>query len=111
MNIARRAGQSSTARYKVADLEMDVPNRIVVRAGKEIMLTVTEFALLELLMANQDKVLSRSYISAAVWGIQFDRGTNVVTVYINYLRSKIDKGFDPPLIYTVVGEGYVLKVP
>lgn len=97
--------------YKVADLEVDVFRRSVRRAGKMIILSSTEFSLLELLIANKDRVLSRSFISSSVWGNNFETGTNVVAVYINYLRSKIDKGFDPPLIYTVVNEGYVLREP
>lgn len=95
--------------YRVADLEMNCYNRSVYRNGKEISLTVKEFALLEVLMANKDRVLSRAHMSETVWGIDFNRGTNLVDVYINYLRAKVDKGFSHPLIYTVVGVGYVLK--
>jgi two-component system, OmpR family, copper resistance phosphate regulon response regulator CusR len=81
----------------------------VVRNGKRIALTATEFALLELLMRNKNQVLPRQYISEAVWGIGFDRRTNLVDVYINYLRHKIDAGSDERLIHTVVGKGYMLR--
>jgi two-component system copper resistance phosphate regulon response regulator CusR len=65
--------------------------------------------LLEVLMYNKNRVLSRVYIAEAVWGINFNRGTNLIDVYINYLRSKIDKGFDKQLIHTVIGMGYMIK--
>jgi two-component system, OmpR family, copper resistance phosphate regulon response regulator CusR len=107
----RRSNAVQVFFHKVSDLEVDVFRRSVRRAGKLIILSATEFSLLELLIANKDRVLSRAFISSAVWGTNFDTGTNVVAVYINYLRSKIDKGFDPPLIYTVVNEGYVLREP
>jgi DNA-binding response OmpR family regulator len=68
-----------------------------------------EFGLLEFLMKNSGKVLSRAIIAQNVWGISFDTGTNFVDVYINYLRNKIDKGFSPKLIHTIIGEGYVFK--
>lgn len=107
----RRSRPVTVFLYKVADLEVDIYRRAVHRAGRQIILTSTEFSLLELLIANKDKVLSRAFISESVWGINFDRGTNVVTVYINYLRAKIDKGFSPPLIHTMINEGYILKEP
>ena len=107
----RRSRPVTVFLYKVADLEVDIYRRTVHRAGRQIILTSTEFSLLELLIANKDKVLSRAFISESVWGINFDRGTNVVTVYINYLRAKIDKGFSPPLIHTMINEGYILKEP
>ena len=95
--------------YQVADLEVDSYKRAVKRAGKEILLTAKEFSLLELLIVNKNRVLSRTHIAETVWGIDYDRGTNFIDVYINYLRSKIDKGFEPILIHTVIGMGYVLK--
>ncbi|HTJ12751.1 MAG TPA: response regulator transcription factor [Dinghuibacter sp.] len=94
---------------KVADLEIDIYQKKAWRAGKEILLTAKEFALLDLLVQNKDSVLSRSSIAEAVWGIDFNRRTNLIDVYINYLREKIDKGFGKPLIHTVIGMGYVLK--
>jgi DNA-binding response OmpR family regulator len=95
--------------YKIADLAVDSYKKTVYRADKPIALSAKEFALLELLIVNKNRVLSRSYIGEAVWGINYDRGTNLIDVYINYLRTKIDKGFVPPLIHTVIGMGYVLK--
>lgn len=95
--------------YRVADLEVDAYKRSVRRAGKEVLLTAKEFSLLELLCVNKDRVLSRTYIAESVWGINYDRGTNLIDVYINYLRQKIDKGSSRPLIHTVIGMGYVLK--
>lgn len=95
--------------YRADDLEMDVFRKTVTRAGKTILLTVKEFTLLEVLMANKNRVLSRVYIAEAVWGINFNRGTNLIDVYINYLRAKIDKGFPKQLIHTIVGMGYIIK--
>ncbi|KAA5532366.1 response regulator transcription factor [Taibaiella lutea] len=92
-----------------ADLSMDIDTKITARAGKEIVLTATEFRLLEYLLRNQAKVLSRMDILEYVWGVTFNMSTNVVDVYINYLRKKIDKDFEPKLIQTVVGMGYILK--
>jgi two-component system copper resistance phosphate regulon response regulator CusR len=95
--------------YQIADLEMDCFRKTVTRAGKIIILTVKEYTLLEVLMCNKNRVLSRVYIAEAVWGINFNRGTNLIDVYINYLRAKIDKGYDKQLINTVVGMGYIIK--
>lgn len=95
--------------YKIADLEMDSYKKTVTRSGKEIILTAKEFSLLELLIVNKNRVLSRNHIAEAVWGINYDRGTNLIDVYINYLRGKIDKGFNQQLIHTVISMGYVLK--
>lgn len=95
--------------YQVADLVMDCYNHSVHRNKKEIMLTVKEYALLEVLMINKNRALSRTYLAETVWGIDFNRGTNLIDVYINYLRAKIDKGFEKPLIHTVIGVGYVMK--
>ena len=95
--------------YRVADLEVDAYRRTAQRAGKEIVLTAKEFSLLEFLCINKNRVLSRAYIAESVWGSNYDKGTNLIDVYINYLRSKTDKGSDTPLIHTVIGMGYVLK--
>ena len=95
--------------YRIADLEVDAYRKTARRAGKEILLTAKEFSLLELLIVNKNRVLSRTFIAETVWGINYDRGTNLIDVYINYLRSKIDKGFGSSLIHTVIGMGYVLK--
>jgi DNA-binding response OmpR family regulator len=107
--IRRRLVAPSFAMYKIADLEMDCYKKAVKRGGKDIMLTSKEFTLLEVLMANKGRVLSRAYIAEAVWGIDFNRGTNLIDVYINYLRKKIDKGAAVQLIHTIIGMGYVVK--
>lgn len=111
INALYRRGNTltTTTVYRVADLELNSYNRSVYRDGKEIFLTVKEFSLLEVLMTNRNRVLSRAHMAEVVWGIDFDRGTNLIDVYINYLRTKIDKGFAYPLIHTVVGVGYVLR--
>jgi len=95
--------------YKVADLQMDCYRKTITRAGNMIILTVKEFTLLEVLMYNKNRVLSRTYIAESVWGINFNRGTNLIDVYINYLRIKIDKGYDRQLIQTIIGMGYMIR--
>ncbi len=94
---------------KVADLELDTEYKSVKRGGKPIELTAKEFHLLEYLMRNEGKVLSRADIAEKIWDISFDTGTNVIDLYIFYLRKKIDKDFSQKLIHTQVGMGYVLK--
>lgn len=96
-------------KYHFADLELDTETKLVTRAGKMITLTSKEFRLLEFLMANPGRVLSRTSILESVWDANIDLNTNVVEVYINYLRNKIDKGFKKKLIHTLIGMGYVLK--
>lgn len=91
------------------DLELDTNTKIVKRAQQEIHLTSTEFRLLEFFLQNQNRVLNRIEILENVWDINFNLGTNVVDVYVNYLRNKIDKDFDTKLIHTVIGMGYVLR--
>lgn len=94
---------------KVADLEMNLENKEVYRGQHKINLTAKEFQLLEFLLRNKNKVVSRVDIAVNVWDIDFDTNTNVIDVYINYLRNKIDKQFTPKLIQTQVGMGYILK--
>lgn len=94
----------------VADLEVDLDSKEVKRAGTLIPLTAKEFALLEYLISNRNKVLSREEIALNVWDIDFDSRTNVIDVYINYLRRKLDKNYSPKLIHTQTGMGYILKV-
>jgi len=94
---------------KVADLELNAQTKIVKRQGKSIELTAKEFSLLELLMRNKEKVISRSEIAEKIWDINFDTGTNVIDVYINFLRKKVDKNHSHKLIHTHIGMGYVLK--
>ncbi len=93
----------------ISDLELDSDTKLVKRAGKEIYLTSTEFRLLEYLLKNRNRVLNRVDILENVWDINFNIGTNVVDVYVNYLRNKIDKGFELKLIHTVIGMGYILR--
>jgi two-component system copper resistance phosphate regulon response regulator CusR len=95
--------------YRVDDLEMDCFRKTVTRNGKVILLTAKEFTLLEVLMVNKNRVLSRVSIAESVWGISFNRGTNLIDVYINYLRAKVDKGYANQLIHTVIGMGYIIK--
>ncbi len=95
----------------VADLELDLLRRRAARAGKRIELTAKEFALLELLMRRQGEVLPRSLIASQVWDMNFDSDTNVIDVAVRRLRGKIDDGFEPKLIHTVRGMGYVLEAP
>lgn len=94
---------------KVADLEMNLDNKEVFRGDQKIILTAKEFQLLEYLLRNKNKVVSRADIAINVWEIDFDTNTNVIDVYINYLRNKIDKQFMLKLIQTQVGMGYILK--
>lgn len=96
---------------RVADLEMNLDTKEVVRAGQGITLTTKEFQLLEYFMRNRNRVLSRADIAERVWEIDFDTQTNVIDVYVNYLRNKIDKKFDTRLIHTQVGMGYIMKEP
>lgn len=94
---------------KVADLELDMNEKVARRGQNSIDLTAREFALLEYLMRNRGRVVSRVDIAEKVWDIHFDTGTNTIDVYINFLRKKIDKDFSTKLIHTVVGMGYILK--
>lgn len=94
---------------KVADLEMNVDEKSVKRAGRNVDLTAKEFSLLEFLLRNKNRVVSRAEISEKVWDIHFDTGTNVIDVYVNFLRKKVDRDFNRKLIHTMVGMGYVIK--
>ncbi|MBN8820820.1 MULTISPECIES: response regulator transcription factor [Spirosoma] len=94
---------------KVADLELDLNEKIARRGSKRIELTAKEFGLLEYLIRNRGRVVSRVDIAEKVWDIHFDTGTNVIDVYVNFLRKKIDKDFPKKLIHTVIGMGYMLK--
>jgi two-component system copper resistance phosphate regulon response regulator CusR len=93
----------------LADLEVNLDTKTVTRAGRSISLTAKEFALLEYFLRNHGKVLSRLDLLENVWELNFDLSSNVVEVYVNYLRNKIDKDFDLKLIRTVIGMGYVMK--
>jgi two-component system, OmpR family, copper resistance phosphate regulon response regulator CusR len=94
---------------RAADLEMNLDSKEVKRGDRTINLTAKEFQLLEYLLRNKNRVVSRADIAINVWDIDFDTNTNVIDVYISYLRNKVDKSFDPKLIQTQVGMGYVLK--
>lgn len=91
------------------DVLLDVSSKEVKRAGTIVELTAKEFHLLELFMRNPNRLLSRQYIAEQVWDVNFDTGTNVVDVYINFLRNKIEKGFERKLIHTKIGMGYIFK--
>lgn len=105
----RRQIAPSGKKLSVANLVMDMDAKTVSRNGEEIALTAREFTLLEYFIRNKGRVISRNSILEQVWELDFDTGTNVVDVYVNYLRKKIDKGYSPKLIHTVIGMGYVLK--
>lgn len=94
---------------RVADLELNQDTKQVKRAGKEILLTAKEFNLLELLMRHPGRVISKVELAEKIWDITFDTGTNVIEVYVNFLRKKVDKDFDKKLIHTQIGMGYVIK--
>ena len=95
--------------YTVADLSLDSNTKTVTRAGKNIELTAKEFSLLEYMMRNKGVVLSREMIENNLWNYDYEGGTNVVDVYVGYLRKKMDTGFSKKLIHTVWGTGWVLK--
>lgn len=107
--LLRRKRIDKVTTLKVADLELDQLTHKVKRAGKEITLTSKEYILLEYLMLNANQVVTRTMISEHVWNENFDSFTNVIDVYINYLRNKIDKGFKKQLMHTIRGTGYILK--
>jgi two-component system, OmpR family, copper resistance phosphate regulon response regulator CusR len=107
----RNFGSIQTANnLKIADLEMDLDAKTVTRNGKEITLTAKEFALLEYFIRHQGRVISKVELAEKIWDITFDTGTNVIEVYVNFLRKKIDKDFEPKLLHTQIGMGYVMKV-
>ena len=107
--LLRRKEGVKTTILKVGDLELNQLAHQVTRAGKKIDLTSKEYTLLEYLMVNTDHIVTRTMISEHVWNESFDSFTNIIDVYINYLRSNIDKGFGKELIHTIRGTGYVLK--
>ncbi len=108
-SLLRRGATEKTTTLVLADLELDTVSHRARRAGKPIDLTMKEYALLEFLLRNKDRVLSRTIISEHIWDYNFDTGTNLIDVYVNHLRSKIDAGFETKLIHTVRGVGYVMK--
>lgn len=105
--LRRSESQSSNpGKLKLADLEMDMNTKTVTRSDKKIDLTAKESLLLETFLKNKDKLLTRDFIIEKVWGIEFDPSTNIIDVYVNYLRKKIDKNFCPKLIHTKFGFGF-----
>lgn len=109
--LLRRGGPQKLTHLKAADLELDPASRRVCRAGKVIPLTNKEYALLEFLLRNKNRVLTRTAIIEHVWDISYDPMTNIVDAHIRALRAKIDREFSPPLISTVRGAGYMLEEP
>jgi len=107
--VLRRGGGALSNVITFADLTLDLISHKVMRAGREIELTAKEYTLLEYLVRNPNRVLTRTMIAEHVWDYNYDSFTNVIDVYINYLRNKVDRGFDTKLIHTVRGVGYVLK--
>lgn len=107
--ILRKKGAKDATKLEIEDLALDLITHRVARAGKEITLTAKEYALLEYLMRNTGSIVTRTMISEHVWDIDFDTFTNVIDVYINYLRNKIDAGCKKKLIHTIRGRGYTLK--
>ncbi|MCG6893701.1 MAG: response regulator transcription factor [Desulfobacteraceae bacterium] len=108
--LLRRQTGTETPILKVADLTLDPARRLVFRGEKKIELTTKEFALLDYFMRNPDRVLTRTMIAEHVWDYDYDSMTNVIDVYVNYLRKKIDTDPEAKLIHTVRGVGYVMKV-
>jgi two-component system, OmpR family, copper resistance phosphate regulon response regulator CusR len=111
LNRRRQKELNPDTKLRFHDLELDNSTKTVRRGGKLIILTPREFALLEFMMRHPEKVLSKTEIAEKVWDIDFDTGTNVIEVYVNYLRNKIDKGFEHKLIHTQFGLGYVFRYP
>lgn len=108
--LARRAQpEQLQTEYRVADLVLDRLSRRVTRAGRNILLQPREFRLLEYLMKNANQVVTRTMLLENVWNYHFDPQTNVIDVHVSRLRSKIDKDFDPPLLHTVRGAGYMIR--
>jgi two-component system copper resistance phosphate regulon response regulator CusR len=109
--LLRRGKTIEVERLRAADMELDLLRRRVTRGGKRIDLTAKEFALLELLLRRQGEVLPRSLIASQVWDMNFDSDTNVIEVAVRRLRAKVDDGFEPKLIRTVRGMGYLIDAP
>jgi two-component system copper resistance phosphate regulon response regulator CusR len=107
--MRRGTAQPKGTRLAFADVVLDIPTRTVTRAGQPLRLTTREFNLLELLLRHPGRVLSRGEIAEHSWDESFDAGSNVIDVYVNYLRKKVGHGFDAKLIHTVIGAGYVLR--
>ncbi len=107
--LLRRKAKEKTDLLTVGDLSLSTSTHRVKRGGREIELTAKEYALLEYFMRNPNRVLTRVLITEHVWDYHFDPSTNVIDVYVNYLRKKIDQGFEKKLIHTIRGSGYIMK--
>ena len=94
---------------KFADLELDLTSKIVTRSGQKINLTAKEFQLMEYFLRNQEKVISKAEIAENIWEVEDEGSSNLIEVYVNYLRKKVDKGFPSKLIHTQFGMGYILR--
>lgn len=105
----KKGAEKSATTLTIADLVLDLVSRKVVRGEKMIELTSKEFSLLEYFIRNKNKTLNRSTITEHIWNYNFDTGTNIIDVYINHLRTKIDGGFTKKLLHTIRGVGYVMK--
>ena len=109
--LTRRPDQAWSSRMEFGDLKVDLRSRRVWRGGRQVDLSSREFALLEYFMSHPGQVLSRQQILSAVWDYAFDPGSNVVDVYVRYIRSKLDRGGEPSVIHTVRGTGYRFEPP
>lgn len=107
--VKRNSGPVAGSIFRIADLELNTGAKTVRRSNTKIDLTAKEFSLLEFLIRNKGRVISRTELAEKIWDITFDTGTNVIDVYINFLRKKIDKDYPVKLIHTQIGMGYVLK--
>lgn len=107
--LLRRAQAAEGTTLRFEDVEMDLTKRTVTRGGQPIRLTAKEFALLEYFLRKPNRVLTRTNLGEHVWDMLFEDESNVIEVYVSRVRRKIDKGFDKPLIHTVVGTGYMLS--
>lgn len=107
--LLRRKKPDDTHLLVFEDTSLNTLNNEVMRGGNPISLTSKEFDLLVFFIRNKNTIVSRQLIAKEVWGISFDTGTNMIDVYVNYLRKKLDKDYDRKLIHTVIGKGYILK--
>ena len=108
-SLLRRGASEKSIILSMADLELDTVSHKAKRGARPIELTAKEYSLLEYLLRNKNRVLSRTIISEHIWDYNFDTGTNIIDVYVNHLRNKIDSGSEKKLIHTVRGVGYVMK--
>lgn len=109
--LRRRANLSSSSMLAVGDLRMDLAAHKVTREGRHINMTAREFALLEFFLRNRNRVITRTEIAQRVWDTSFDSESNVIDVYVSFLRKKLDRDFDYKFIQTLIGVGYILKGP